>query len=62
MSQKEENMVRKKWKSGAALMLSALMILGMTGCGGDAEESSQSAPEESRAEQQTESQEQADDA
>ena len=55
-------MVRKKWKSGAALILSALMILGMTGCGGDAEESSQSAPEESRAEQQTESQEQADDA
>ncbi len=55
-------MVRKKWKSGAALMLSALMVLGMTGCGGDAEESSQSAPEESRAEQQTESQEQADDA
>lgn len=55
-------MVRKKWKNGAALMLSALMVLGMTGCGGDAKESSQPAPEESKAEQQTESQEQADDA
>ncbi len=55
-------MVRKKWKSGAALILSALMVLGTAGCGGDARGTSQPAPEESEAGQQTAGQEQADDA
>ena len=49
---KEKSMARKKWKSGMALALSALMVLGAAGCGNaNAGQTSQPAQSEAPAEQ-----------